>query len=284
VTEAQKRHWSSVADAWAKWLDWTQRNFAPLTTVLRESTRWKPGATVLDVGCGSGYPALAAALAIQPSGRVTAIDVSPRMLAAAAHRAAADRVDNIEFTEMDAESLELDTGTFDVVTCVCTLMFCRDPLRALQEMHRVLSADGRLAVVVWADASLNPFSMIMHDVISRFVALPALPEARSPGPFRFAAEGELDSMLRSAGFADVTTDCLEMPFSFESAEEYLTIVTEVTGWTRRLERLSGDDVSRLRAAVTEAVEPYQVNGGIRLPATVRCGFGRLSARSVRAPE
>jgi hypothetical protein len=42
VREAQKRHWTSVADAWARWSDWTERNFAPLTLLLRERTVWEP--------------------------------------------------------------------------------------------------------------------------------------------------------------------------------------------------------------------------------------------------
>ena len=79
VRDVQRRHWTSVADAWGKWFDWTEENFTPLTAWLRDQTGWRPGANVLDIGCGSGYPALAAAAAARPSGTVTAIDISPRM-------------------------------------------------------------------------------------------------------------------------------------------------------------------------------------------------------------
>jgi SAM-dependent methyltransferase len=90
VRETQQRHWTSVAVAWPRWFDWTGRNFAPLTMVLRERIGWESGAAMLDIGCGSGYPALAAAGAVRPSGRVTANDVSPKMLTVTAARAAAD--------------------------------------------------------------------------------------------------------------------------------------------------------------------------------------------------
>ena len=64
VREAQKRQWTAVADAWGKWFDWTERNFAPLTAWLRDATGWRAGANVLDIGCGSGYPSLAVAAGV----------------------------------------------------------------------------------------------------------------------------------------------------------------------------------------------------------------------------
>jgi enediyne biosynthesis protein CalE5 len=176
VSEAQKQHWTSVADAWAKWFDWTQRNFAPLTMLLRERTDWEPGAAILDIGCGSGYPALVAAAAVRPSGTVTAIDASPKMLAVTAARAAADGLDNVDVLEMDAENLGFADETFDAVTDVCALMFSPEPERAVREICRVLKPHGRFGIVVWDDPALNPFSMLILGVIRKFIALPPLPE------------------------------------------------------------------------------------------------------------
>ena len=42
VRNVQRRHWTSVADAWGKWFDWTEENFAPLTASLRDQTGWQP--------------------------------------------------------------------------------------------------------------------------------------------------------------------------------------------------------------------------------------------------
>jgi ubiquinone/menaquinone biosynthesis C-methylase UbiE len=272
VREAQKRHWTSVADAWARWFDWTNRNFATLTTLLRERTGWAPGAAVLDVGCGAGYPALAAAAAVQPSGSVTAIDLSPKMLAATAARAAADGLDNVDVFEMDAENLRFADETFDGVTAVCTLMFSPEPERAVREIRRVLKPHGGFGIVVWDSPALNPFSMLILGVISQFIELPPLPEPSAPGPFRFAAAGALESVMRAGGFANPTIETLTMTFQFESVEEYLQVVTEVTGWQRRMDGLCAEDLSNLKAALTEAVRPTQ-NGHVRLEATVRCAFG-----------
>jgi ubiquinone/menaquinone biosynthesis C-methylase UbiE len=274
VREAQKRHWTSVADAWAKWFDWTERNFASLTLLLREHTVWEQGAAILDIGCGSGYPALAAAAAVRPSGKVTAIDVSPKMVALTAARAAADGLDNVEVLEMDAENLRFADGTFDAVTHVCALMFSPDPERTVREIRRVLKPHGRFGIVVWDGPALNPFSMLILGVISKFMALPPLPEPTAPGPFRFGAVGTLESVVRAAGFANPAIESHAMTFEFESVDEYIDVVTDVTGWRRRMEVLSADDLSNFKLALTQTVQPHIQDGRVRLMATVLCAFGR----------
>ena len=115
VKEQQKKHWNAVAGGWGTWLDWTSRNFQPIADWLGNAAHWQPGARVLDVACGSGFPALATAAAVRPGGTVVATDISPEMLAMAS-RAKRDALDNVEFVEMDAEHLRFGDGEFDAVT------------------------------------------------------------------------------------------------------------------------------------------------------------------------
>lgn len=274
VRDRQRRHWSSVADAWGKWFEWTEHNFAPLTAWLRDRTDWRPGAQVLDVGCGSGYPALAAAAAVLPGGTVTAIDISPKMLGVASQRAADLDLHNVDFREMDSDALDFPDETFDAVTCVCALMFSPEPQRTAGEIRRVLKPGGRFAIVVWDEPSRNPFSMVPLGVMSTFIALPPLPGAGTPGPFRFAAAEALETVLQSGGFSTFTIEHRTMTFDFPSVEAYVQIVSEVAGWTRRLKTLSASDQSRLRQAVAEAVGPYCVDGRVRVGSAVHCAVGR----------
>jgi ubiquinone/menaquinone biosynthesis C-methylase UbiE len=195
------------------------------------------------------------------------------MLAVAAGRASMEGLTNLEFHESDAETLRFPDETFDAVTCVCTFMFCPDPVRAAREIRRVLRTDGRFGIVVWDHPSLNRFSMLMLDVISKFITLPALPDAKAPGPFRFSEPGELESVLRAAGFDNFTVESQTMTFEFGSVAEYLDVVSEVTGWKRRIVTLPDPELSRLGLALKEAVEPHLDGGRVHLQATVRCAFG-----------
>ena len=274
LRDAQKRHWTSVAEAWGRWYDWTERNFAPLTRWLADQTGWRVGANVLDIGCGSGYPALAAAAAVRPGGTVTAIDISPKMIDVASKRAAVAGLDNIAFHEMDADMLRFGDESFDAVTCVCTLMFSPEPARAVNEIRRVLKPLGRFGIVVWDEPSRNPFSMLLVDVMSQFVALPPLPDAGAPGPFRFAAADAFQAIVRSTGFSTVTIEDRTMMFEFSSVDAYLQIVSEVAGWTRRLQALSRSDFSRLRESVTNAALPFCVDGRVRVESAVHCAAGQ----------
>ena len=67
----------------------------------------RQGQRLLDVATGIGEPAVTAARKVGPSGRVTAIDLSPAMLAIARERAKENGLANIEFQEADAEFLKL---------------------------------------------------------------------------------------------------------------------------------------------------------------------------------
>ena len=81
---------------------------------------------MLDVACGSGYPALAAARAVRPGGRVVATDLSSRMIGVASDRARAEGLHHIEFVQRDGEDLQFHNESFDAVTNAYGLMFCTE--------------------------------------------------------------------------------------------------------------------------------------------------------------
>jgi ubiquinone/menaquinone biosynthesis C-methylase UbiE len=271
VREQQKKHWNAVADGWGTWLDWTTRNFQPIADWLGTAAPWQPGARVLDVACGSGFPALAAAAAVRPGGTVVAIDISPEMLAVAASRAKRDALDNVEFVEMDAEDLRFIDGEFDAVTNVYGLMFSPDPPRALAEARRVLKSGGRFLAVTWDEPSQNPFFSVITPVAAPFLSIqPAA--AGAPGPFRFSSATQLESLLCEAAFSDVRVDRVPMTLELESADEYLQVFSDVA-WKARVAALSDRDLARLREAIAAAVQPHIVGGRVRLVASSLCATG-----------
>lgn len=100
------------------------------------------GRDLLDVGCGDGALAAAAARA---GARVTGLDRSADVLAVARARAAAGGL-AVELQVGDARSLPFPAGRFDVVVAVTVLCFVDDPARAIGEMARVLRPGGVLVV------------------------------------------------------------------------------------------------------------------------------------------
>jgi SAM-dependent methyltransferase len=102
----QRRDWGTAAKGWHDWQDLIYETTAPVSERLVEMAGIKPGDRVLDVAAGAGEPALTAARVAGPHGQVIATDISPEMLGHGRERAAGAGIDNIEFVETDASSLD----------------------------------------------------------------------------------------------------------------------------------------------------------------------------------
>ena len=271
IKTQQRGHWDTVAAGWGAWLEWTERSFEPLTSWLAGAVGWNPGACVLDVACGAGYPALAAARAVGPRGRVVAVDLSPEMVAIASGEARRAELGHVAFEVMDAESLTCEPAAFEGVTNAYGLMFCPEPARALAESRRMLVPGGRIAVVVWDEPAKNPFFTAIRGPAERFLALqPPAPDG--PGPFRLASPAVLRTLLEEAGFTAVRVETLPLLFEFSSVSEYVQLLTDFA-WKSKVAALSAEERARFHDAVAEAARPFWDGGRLRLLATSLCAAG-----------
>ena len=126
------------------------------------------GDRLLDVACGTGVVARAAAERVGIDGRVVGIDLNSEMLAVARSLPKVGAM-QIEWCEGNALALPFDAGEFGVVVCQFGLQFFPDPLEALREMRRVLAPGGRVAVSVFAELERNPVANALSDKLDRHV-------------------------------------------------------------------------------------------------------------------
>jgi len=100
------------------------------------------GATVLDLGCGSGTDTLVAARRVGTSGKVIGVDFSRSMLSRARQAAVESGVVNVELRESDAERLPIRDGEIDVA--IVNGIFNLNPAReaVLRELARVVRRTG----------------------------------------------------------------------------------------------------------------------------------------------
>jgi SAM-dependent methyltransferase len=146
----QRYGWDLAAAAYE---DLWQAQLAPAQAELMACAGLLPGERVLDVACGTGMVTLNAAARVSPAGTVVGTDLSGRMVQSARQRAMQSRCENARFERMDAETLELSDGSFDVVLCALGLMYVPDPEHAVSEMRRVLNGHGRIILAVWGERS-----------------------------------------------------------------------------------------------------------------------------------
>ena len=106
----------------------------------------EPGATVLDLGSGSGIDAVLAAHRTGPTGRVIALDFLPEMLERTAQAAREAGLGNIETLEAEMEEIPLPEATVDVVISNGVISLSPRKARVLAECARVLRPGGELCV------------------------------------------------------------------------------------------------------------------------------------------
>jgi len=101
------------------------------------------GEQVLDVGCGTGNFTRTFARAAG-NGVVVGLDASRTMLARAVQ---ATNADNVAYLLGDACALPFRDGSFDAVCCFAALYLIERPIRAVNEIVRVLAPGGRVALL-----------------------------------------------------------------------------------------------------------------------------------------
>lgn len=131
---------------------WAAGNYARVETRLTivserlaEAVDLHAGQRVLDVACGRGNSAIAAA---RRNCEVTGVDFVPELLAHGRKRAAVEGLD-IDFREGDAEALPLPDGTFDAVLSTFGAMFASDQETTATELLRVCRPGGKIGMANW---------------------------------------------------------------------------------------------------------------------------------------
>jgi enediyne biosynthesis protein CalE5 len=271
----QRQQWNSAASGWRKWSELIDGGSTGVSDRLVELAGVEPGSRVLDVAAGYGEPSLTAARRAGPDGRVIATDISKEMIAFGRERAAAAGIENIEFVESDASSLEFDEGSFDAALSRWGIIFEPDGEGAAAHVRSFLKPGARMAISSWGPPDRVPFLGIpIRTVMERLDVSP--PPPGTPGPLSRPTHEALGGLLSAAGFADVEVEDAEVTFEWESPEAFTTYVREIAPpITAMLKPHPPEVQEETWAAITEAVRPEVASdGGLRLSNLVLLAAGR----------
>ncbi|HVO18929.1 MAG TPA: methyltransferase domain-containing protein [Anaeromyxobacter sp.] len=192
-----------------------------LAELLHHDTRYPPGASVLEAGCGVGGQTVALARS-SPGARFTCIDVSPRSLESARERARAEGLENVAFQQADILDLPFPESSFDHVFVCFVLEHLPRPDRALSALRSRLRPGGSLTAIEGdhGSALFHPDDPDARRAIECLVTL----QARAGGDARIGRR--LFPLLVEAGLREVTVSP-RIVYADSSRPEW------VEGFTRR---------------------------------------------------
>ena len=269
IIDGQRQDWNRVAGGWEKWDRFFDEQMAFLNHRLVADARLRTGLRVLDLGSGTGYPALLAAQTVGSVGTVIGIDLAEKMLSAAQRKASSLKLSNATFRTGDVTTLPFEAASFDAVTSRFCLMFLPEIQKSVAEIGRVLKPGSWLSAAVWSAPDKNPYLMIPITVIKQFLDLPP-PDPTAPGIFRLAKPGDLTGMLQQAGLVDVAEEEYFAEVGFASSVEYYESLMDIAAPIQNLfARLSPKQQIDARDRIIVSADRYRRGNGIALPIAVR---------------
>lgn len=215
-----------------------------------------PGATVLDIACGTGEPGLSVATA-RPGVHLLGVDLTPAMVEIAGREARQRGQGDARFAVMDAQELDLDDGFADLVVSRMGLLGMPNGSPAMaREAHRVLAPGGTLAVAVWDRLATN---RITDAVTAAFRTASGTAEPDFGWVDDQAVDGRRERWLRDAGFTDVASEPLVWDIALDAADLWDMVATYM--FPDRFAALDDDGRAALRVDLAGRLAPYERDDG-----------------------
>ena len=188
VPRIYERYWRPALGQIAKGL--TGPGMEEEIRIARLLLGLQPGDGVLDVACGPGNFSRAFARAVGDSGLVVGLDASRTMLDRGAAELRRSALRNLVFVRGSALEMPFVDDSFDAVCCFAALHLFEDPSGALDEMTRVLTPGGRIALMTSVQRQLGPRG-------------PLKPISERLSGMRVFGQEEIVEALQRRGFTDV---------------------------------------------------------------------------------
>lgn len=217
-------------------------NIAEQVVDAAERRRSLRGASVVDLACGTGNVALAAAAR---GARVTGVDITAELVAIGSQKSGGAAV---TWVTADASDTGLPAGSFDSAVSNMGIVFV-EPTAQVAEIARLLAPGGTVAFSTWVRSGENP----LYDPI---VAVLGVPPDRGYSPDQWGDPDTVAARL-AADFDDVTFESGLHTWQFVSHTAAMQFLTgESPMHVNVLSSVSDTQRDNLIAAFDEALRRH----------------------------
>ncbi len=259
----KKAIWNDlVGDAWVRYAGIHDQQAEPFGSATMDALGDLTGASVLDVGCGTGATTMQ--LIERCAASVVGVDLSEPMITFA--RASID--DTRVHLEV-GDVLELDgAGQFEVIFSRFGVMFFTDPVAAFARLRSFGTARARLAFCCWGPPFANPVMTLPVMAAAPVLGPPQLAGPGEPGPFSLSSPDVVREVLNAAGWTAVHIADLQLdpPHPADGAERVADVVMEFNPLLVKGLRSHPDRYGDTRTAIVDAIKPLERDGIVHLGA------------------
>ena len=193
---------------------------APFGAALLERVRMNPGARVLDVGCGTGFPLLELAQRLGPDCRAVGLDPWGVALTRAQTKARRWAVGQAAFVRGRAEDMPLPAGVFDVVVSNLGVNNFADPAAAAAECYRVTAPRGQFVLSSNLRGHMAEFYAVFAACL-RDLGLSGALDALEAHVAHRATPDRLRALLEGAGYREIVVTGGSFPMRFSGGRALL---------------------------------------------------------------
>jgi SAM-dependent methyltransferase len=205
------------------------------------------------------------------------MDISAPMLARARQIAPAGLP--VDFVLGDATVYPFQPASFDLLVSRFGVMFFAEPALSFANMRRALRPSARLAFACWREPRENPW--MMAPLQAAYKHVPKLPQLGpdDPGPFSFASEQRVTSILGEAGFRGIEMEPYNLSLDVavgHGLDAAVEGALEIGPAARALEGQPPDVRAAAAKSIREALAPFAREQAVLLAASIWIVTARVS--------
>jgi len=241
---------------------------------------------ILDVGCGTGYPAVEIVRRLTGNSRLIAIDASSAMLDIARKKVEELGARGVFFrTESASPRLSFADDVYDLVVCNLGLTEMPSPARALADFARVTKPGGQVRCTLPLEGTFQEFYDIYREVLTKHDRHDTLQRLNEHLASTYPSVAQCEQWMQSAGLDDVKVEVERFTMLFRSSREFFFAPVIEYGPLARWKEIAGagQEMQDVFWYIKEAIDAYFQDRAFAITVVAGCLIGRKTIDAVAEP-